>query len=54
MSLTLRQLFAYDEIVAKINRLERAEELALTSLAIGMQSDKHKQAVEKTIKELRG
>jgi hypothetical protein len=52
MTLTLRQIVAYLEFSEKLDRVERANDLSITSLAVGVQSDKHKQAIEKTIKEL--
>jgi hypothetical protein len=50
MNLTPRQLAAYLEFGERIDRMERANDLAIT--AIGAQGDKN--AIEKTIKELGG
>jgi hypothetical protein len=50
MRLTPRQIAAYLEFGDKLDRMERANDLAL--MAIGAQGDK--KAIEKTIKELGG
>lgn len=54
MNLTPRQMFAYLEFSARLDRMEQANDLAITSAAVGAQSKEHKQAVEKAIKELGG
>jgi hypothetical protein len=50
MSLTPRQITAYLEFSAKLDRIERAD--ALMIAAIGAQGDKA--AIEKTLKEISG
>jgi hypothetical protein len=50
MTLTPRRIAAYLEFGEKLDRMERANDLAIT--AIGAQGDKN--AIEKTIKELGG
>jgi hypothetical protein len=50
MNLTPRQIAAYLELGERLDRMERANDLAIT--AIGAQGDKN--AIEKTIKELGG
>jgi hypothetical protein len=50
MTLTPRQIAAYLEFSAQLDRTERADALMIT--AIGAQGDK--QAIEKTLRELNG
>ena len=50
MTLTPRQIAAYLDFNDKLDRVERANSLAIT--ATGAQGDK--QAIEKTIRELSG
>ena len=50
MTLTPRQIAAYLEFNAELDRNERADALMIT--AVGAQGDK--QAIEKTLKELNG
>ena len=50
MTLTPRQIAAYLEFSAQIDRDERADELVLA--AVAAQGDKN--AIEKTLKELNG
>jgi hypothetical protein len=50
MMLTPRQIAAYLDLGAQLDRIERANDLAIT--AIGAQGDA--KAIEKTIKELGG
>jgi len=49
MTLTPRQIVAYLEFTDKLDRIDRANNLAIT--AIGAQGDQR--AIERTLKELR-
>jgi len=50
MTLTPRQIAAYLEFTDKLDRIDRANDLAIT--AVGAQGDQ--KAIEKTLKELSG
>lgn len=54
MMLTPRQIAAYLEFSGRLDRMERASDLAIMSAAVGAQSKEHQQAVQKAIKELGG